>query len=134
VVDINEDETDEELLESIIHREGVKKLLNDCEVFAGGGGAHHYGDVTPVTILGWSESAKTIFYREAKSTPLVVKGEGMQHYIFYDDSDGDIMIAKWRSIPDHKRGGEYYKLGSDAIISTSGYKQYSSVTGGFDQG
>jgi hypothetical protein len=124
MADTNEDVLDEDPPDHTIYSDGVKMLLNGGEVFSGFGGALHSGDTSPVTIVGWSSDAKTLLCRAATSRFLTGgKNGGMQHYVYYSNPKGEVMVAEWRPNPEYGGGGQYYRVGSDNVISTNGYKR-----------
>ena len=107
--------------------DGTITLQNGETIQHGQGGRYYSGsDVYPVTIVGWSKSGKTIFYRSAKAIPTKdCDYYGEQSYLYVDLPEAPIKAATWRSSKryrNYKNGGAYVPKGSSfGSIGTNGY-------------
>ena len=72
---------------------GTIFLPDGQTISAGQGGAFRIGgEAYPVTIIGWTESGKTIFYRHALTSR---NAQGERE--FRDDGRREILRATWRA-------------------------------------
>ena len=111
---------------------GTVTLPNGCTISSGQGGTYSIGtDTYPITIVGWSKSGKTIFYRSARSVATKdsnfygVRGE--QCHQFIEDPNAIIEVATWRRPGTKQQGntGCFRPKGSTySRIETDGYGAY----------
>ena len=99
---------------------GKIKLPNGKELSTPSGGTYQVGsDTYPVTIVGFSRSGKTVFYRRANYRMAPGHDYLDQEYIYEDHPKAEIKKATWR-----RRGG-FKPVGCQTTyIRTNGYGCY----------
>ena len=77
---------------------GTITLPDGRTISAGQGGTYSIGaDCYPITIVGWSQSGKTLFYQRATARP--TRGSdlyGQQSYLYTLNPDAETEKATWR--------------------------------------
>jgi hypothetical protein len=108
-----------------ITTQGEVELPNGTTLCAGQGGSYRIGsDVYPITIVGWSERGRKLFFREARRRAVATSDYyGEQRYMFWDDPQACIRVATWRRGGTRRnRAGVYMERGSSCgAIYTDGY-------------
>jgi len=102
---------------------GTITLPNGQTIGAGQGGSYSVGsDRHPITIIGWTKSGKTIYYRAANAKRTDSNGlSECQSYEFTPNPNGRVSVATWR-----RRAKRFKPKGhSFANIWTNGYDKYS---------
>jgi len=97
---------------------GTITLPNGQTIEAGQGATYRIGsDAYPVTILGWSKSGNTIYYRQAR---WCWKSDD-----YVDNPAREVEVATWRKPArwNYDRGNFYQRYGRCGYITTDGYEQ-----------
>ena len=102
---------------------GTITLPNGTTVMVGQGGCYCIGsDRYPITVVGWSASGKTLYYRRARAHATKASNPfGMQSYVFTENPDAPVRTATWR-----RKDKRFRPKGSKwASIHTNGYDAYT---------
>jgi hypothetical protein len=103
---------------------GTITLPNGSTISAGQGGSYGIGsDSYPVTIIGWTKSGKTLYYRSAIARATKDSDYyGTQTYLFIADPSAPVKTATWRT--GRRTGGAFRPKGStNGYVSTNGYRK-----------
>lgn len=98
-------------------------LPNGDTITKGQGGSYTIGsDIYPVTIVGWSPSGRTIYYRRAHAHATGASDYyGEQAYLFTDNAEAPTQAATWR------RAASAFRPKGDkcGTVKTDGYDAYT---------